>query len=169
MNPNGIQVNFWQYYLGIDDQTYFHFFKVSRTSFNEVLKINLSHVDKIIMQYDIYDLILSEKFRKRPGMFIGDLSPNNLQVFLSGYQTAMVDMGVVDTSSPQFQEFHDWIANRFGFIESTAGWPNMILAITLGQHPVEIDWEGYDRNVARQQLIEATHRCFELIEEFHAG
>lgn len=118
------------------------------------------------MNYDIYNLILRKDFRKRPGMFIGELSPNSLQVFLSGYHVAMADIGAVEISAPSLQEFHDWIAKKFLFSESTAGWPNMILAITMGMNPASINWEECQRTATRQQLSEATYRCFDLIEEF---
>ena len=121
------------------------------------------------MEYNIYDVVLDARLRKRPGMFIGDVSPNNLHVFLRGYQNAMEDAGVVDVSAPSFHEFHDWIAGKFGFSNSTAGWHRMILAMTLMLEPENVDWESYDRNVTRQQLTEATRRCFDLIEEFRGA
>lgn len=102
-------------------------------------------------------------------MWIGHLSPNNLRVFLDGYQTAMHDVGSDDVSDPPFQGFHLWVARKFGFYESTAGWPNMVLAITLGLNPKDIDWVGYDSHATQQQLIDATHRCIDLIEEFRSS
>ena len=118
-------------------------------------------------QYDIYMLVLGKGLRNRPGMYIGDPSPNSLLIYLHGYQAAMRDAGVIDASKPDFHGFHDWIANKFGFSESTAGWAKMILAVTLGADPEDIIWEEFDRDATTQQRTEATYRCFELIEEFH--
>jgi hypothetical protein len=53
-----------------------------------------------------------------------------------------------------------------GFYESTAGWAKMILAITLGLDPRTIRWEGYDVTATGAQLIEATERCFTLLDEY---
>jgi hypothetical protein len=119
-----------------------------------------------MMTYNIYDVILDARIQKRPGMFIGDVSPNNLSAFLCGYRIAMDDAKINDVSIPPFHEFSNWVAKKFGFSSSSAGWHQMILAMTLMFDPKDILWEDYDRNATRQQLIDATRRCFELIEEF---
>ena len=115
-------------------------------------------------EYDIYEVIRT--VRRRPGMYIGDPSPEALLIYLAGYRAAMQDSGITDVSSPVFHRFHSWIARRFGFFESTAGWSNMVLAVHLGFNPKEMSWEGYDANATPEQLSEATYRCFELIDEF---
>ena len=115
-------------------------------------------------EFSIYRAI--DIVRRRPGMYIGDPSPEKLLVFLWGYMLAMGHAGLEDKSEPSFQGFHNWVAKRFGFYESTAGWPNMILAITLGLDPRTIRWEGYDATATGAQLIEATERCFTLLDEY---
>jgi hypothetical protein len=122
--------------------------------------------EKVMLQYNIYDVILSHRLRNRPGMFIGEITPNNLDVFILGYRFAMMDLGYTDTSAPPYFGFSDWVAGKLGFFQPTFGWARIILAKTLGEDPETIDWENFARDATRQQLNEATHRCFELIEEF---
>lgn len=114
--------------------------------------------------YTVIDLV-----RRRPGMYIGDPSPDSLLIFLSGYDLAMQHAGLVDTSQPPLHGFHDWIAQRLGFYESTAGWANMIMAVTLGLNPRAMRWEGYDHAATRTQRIEATERCFALLDEYRTS
>lgn len=120
------------------------------------------------MQYDIYDVILGSRLRNRPGMFIGEVTPNNLAVFISGYRIAMMDLGYVDTSAPPYADFYDWVADKLDFSQLTFGWAEIILAKTLGGDREIVDWENFSRNATRAQLEEATRRSFELIEEFRA-
>jgi len=101
-------------------------------------------------------------------MFIGDVTPNNLDVFILGYQIAMMDLGYIDESAPPYSDFSNWVANKLGFFEPTAGWARIILAKTLGEDPKAVDWRNFGCNATRAQLTEATMRAFELIEEFRA-
>lgn len=118
-----------------------------------------------ISEYSIYNTI--DLIRKRPGMYIGDPSPKQLFVFLTGYGMAMDDAGITDISHPPFfREFHDWVARKLGFHESTAGWPNMIMAVTLGLNPKKIRWENYAVKATYQQKSEATELVFKLIDEY---
>jgi len=64
-------------------------------------------------------------------MYINPISLNQLQHFISGYQSAlqihnMEELKPFDSSV----SFHDWIALRTHYSESTSGWVNMILAQT---------------------------------------
>ena len=102
-------------------------------------------------------------------MWIGNPSPDALHIFLTGYWCAMDDAGVTDASLPVFQGFHDWVARKFGFGESTAGWANMILAVTVGADPASIHWESlFALPITDEQKRQATMRCFELIDEYRA-
>ena len=118
----------------------------------------------ILTKYDIYEAI--RVVRGRPGMYIGNPSPENLFTYLTGYRMAMHHAGIEDVSLPRFHGLHSWISRKFGFRESTAGWANMILAVHLGLNPREIKWEGYDAGATPSQLSEATYLCFELIDEY---
>jgi hypothetical protein len=115
-------------------------------------------------EFTIYKVI--DIVRRRPGMYIGDPSPEKLDVYLHGYRAAMHHAGKRDASDPPFHGFHLWVARRLGFGESTAGWSNMILAVTLGLNPRTIRWEGYNAAATSDQLKEATERCFALLDEY---
>lgn len=62
--------------------------------------------------------------------------------------------------------FFDWVADKLGFYESTAGWHNMILAVTIGLDPQNINWENYDDGVTTEQHIQSVKRFYELVEEY---
>lgn len=73
---------------------------------------------------NIYEII--DKVRRRPGMYIGHHSPTHLSSFLSGYQQAKVAPDNEYKEESEFHGFHDWVARRFGYYESTSGWAYMI-------------------------------------------
>lgn len=120
------------------------------------------------MQYDIYDLILNSRLRNKPEMFIGEVTPSNLNVFVSGYRIAMMDLGYKETSTKPYLDFSDWVANKLGSFEPTAGWARIVLAKTLNENPRTVDWENFSRSATSEQLVDATRRSFELFEEFRA-
>lgn len=91
-----------------------------------------------------YELL--DKIRRRIGMYIGAASPTHLQSFLSGYYLAN-RMERNKTEEPNFQDFHDWVAKKLGYAESTSGWANMI----------------EDQRVDKE---EALFLFFELLDEF---
>jgi hypothetical protein len=72
----------------------------------------------------IYDML--EKIRRKPGMYIGERSINRLHAFLTGYRAGLGRLGFYPRDVDEFHRFHDWVANRLGFYESTSGWCNMI-------------------------------------------
>ena len=90
-----------------------------------------------------------ESFRRRPAMFTGEYSLKSLGTYLDGYRFAMEMHGLLDRSDPFLipYEFHDWVAYRLHFYESTSGWVNMIR----------------DRTSSEQEAIE---RFFGLLDEF---
>lgn len=57
-------------------------------------------------------------------MYIGHLSPTHLNSFIHGYY-----MGAslpLKSEYPDFHGFHDWVAKKFDYYESTSGWAYMI-------------------------------------------
>ena len=80
----------------------------------------------------------------------------------------MDDLGYIDMSTPPYSDFSDWVACKLGFSQSTVGWAKIILANTLGEDSETVDWKDFGRNATRAQLMGATMRAFELIEEFRA-
>lgn len=73
--------------------------------------------------YELLDVI-----RKKPGIYIGEPSLTALNHFIHGFAYAlMATENPFDDEDPPFSGFHDWIASRFGFAQSTLGWTNMLL------------------------------------------
>lgn len=68
---------------------------------------------------------LLDKIRRRPGMYIGYHSPTHVHSFLSGYSIGTI-VKSEKIEQPDFNEFHDWIAKRLHYSESTSGWAYMI-------------------------------------------
>jgi len=61
-------------------------------------------------------------------MYLGEPSLTALNGFLTGYSVAMSVHGIPrDTAIELPYDFHDWVAYRLHFYESTSGWKNMIL------------------------------------------
>ncbi|HMJ65357.1 MAG TPA: hypothetical protein VK615_08390 [Candidatus Binatia bacterium] len=97
----------------------------------------------------IYDLLAH--IRRRPGLYIGDPELTRLQSFIIGYECGLGRGGLMPRhEEPEFHGFHDWIARRLGYYESTSGWYKMIR----------------ERCVSER---EAFDRFYELLDEFRAA
>nr|WP_321237197.1 hypothetical protein [uncultured Psychroserpens sp.] len=70
-------------------------------------------------------LLDSESFRSRTAMYIGEKKISVLKGFLDGAYYSFVAYDVNEENL--FEGFHDWVAEYYGFSESTAGWKNIIL------------------------------------------
>jgi hypothetical protein len=91
--------------------------------------------------YEILDAMA-----KRPGMYLGEQSITILSGWVAGWCSALDDP--FEGTEPPFREFHDWVALRLGFFESTSGWRLMLLKT----------YEGDE--------VAAFRRFFELFDEF---
>lgn len=90
-----------------------------------------------------------EIFRRRPAMYTGEHSLKSIRCFLEGYRHA-IELHGLSRDADAFlvaNEFHDWVAYRLHFYESTSGWSSMILG----------------RTETEQNAID---RFFELLAEF---
>ena len=72
-----------------------------------------------------------EAIRQRPGLHIDRKSISVLYNHLGGFSSAMRRLGISDKEEellplPVYY-FHDFVANHYGWIGSTAGWRNIIL------------------------------------------
>jgi hypothetical protein len=76
-------------------------------------------------QYSIYDLLT--EIRARPAIYLGEWSLIRLRAFIDGYRFMAQEQGMEPGDQPDFDGFLDWVATRFGWRESTAGWCNIIL------------------------------------------
>jgi hypothetical protein len=101
---------------------------------------------------------LLERIRQRPPMYLGKRSLSALSQFFAGYHQACRDIGA---ESPHFlpQDFHDWVAYRLHFCESTSGYTNMILKHTPDEAQALVRFfELLDEHRARKATAIATIR-----------
>ena len=75
--------------------------------------------------WNIYDHI--DMLQVRPLMHIGEKKISSLSDYLAWYRWCLSEKGIIENENPKFHWFHDWIANRFHYKESTSGCENMIL------------------------------------------
>lgn len=77
---------------------------------------------------------LLERIRESPGLYIGGKSITGLYHTVLGYELALGMHGIATDHSLQLpSDFHDWIAYRLHFSESTSGWKNMLLSATSNE------------------------------------
>jgi hypothetical protein len=69
---------------------------------------------------------LLEVIRERPAMCLGQRSLSALSQYPQGYWMAL-SVHDIQSVFPLPQDFHDWVAYRLHFYESTSGYKNMIL------------------------------------------
>jgi hypothetical protein len=97
----------------------------------------------------IYDLL--EWIHRRPGIWIAQPELVRVYSFIGGYEAALGRQRLALRSvAPEFRGFHDWIAQRLGYGESTSGWYNMIRGRCSSER-------------------EAFDRFYELLAEFRAS
>ncbi len=102
---------------------------------------------------------LLEVIRERPALYLGDRSLSALWHYLQGYWMALsaYDMR---TASPLPPDFHDWVAYRLHFFESTSGYRNMILKCVPDESAaLDRFFELLDEHRKRKPHVVATARC----------
>lgn len=103
----------------------------------------------------IYDLL--EAVRKRPAVCIDEPSISRLNLFLASYTAGLGRVGFALKDQTDFHRFHDWIARRLGYGNSTSGWANMIRdksaseADAFGQFFVYLDEFRKESSVAKRE------------------
>jgi hypothetical protein len=97
------------------------------------------------MRFNVYDLLTL--VRRRPAMYLGEASLVRMHAFLDGC-LFMAHEFAIEREGPDFGAFHEWLARRFDWPESTAGWCGILL----------VECGGDDRA--------ALERFFALVEEF---
>jgi hypothetical protein len=105
---------------------------------------------------------LIEKIRPRPELYLGERSVSALWHFLAGYHLGLRGNAQVSVElSPRAKEFHDWVAYRLHFLESTTGWRQMILKRTNDEAAgLNYFFELFDEYRIRQQRIVAKMEGF---------
>ena len=102
---------------------------------------------------------LIEAIRLRPGMYFGSKSLTAFHQFLGGYQMAcglhQVEDDRLGLRIPA--DFHEWVAYRTRFRESTSGWCKMIVATSQSEE------EAFDRFF--ELLVEHAERAPRVVAE----
>ena len=90
-----------------------------------------------MQEFDVYKLIA--QIRPRPAMYVGSHSLVRLRSFLDGCIFMTDEYDIECCEQPPFGGFHDWVAKRFGWYESTAGWCNIIIQECGGDESKALD------------------------------
>lgn len=107
-----------------------------------------------------------KEIERRPAMWIGEVTLNALVTYGRGYCHALFHNNLI-ASEPE--PFHDWVAEKLGYESSGGGWPNMILAYTMGFNPHKIEWETFFAiPVSDEQHRKSVVKFYELLEEYKA-
>ena len=87
---------------------------------------------------DVYEFF--DKIKERPAKYVGKKSLTRIQMFFYGYCYAL-DLQHIEFKGEKFKSysFHDWIAEKLGWRESTSGWLNMILDKANGDEEKAVD------------------------------
>lgn len=88
-------------------------------------------------------------------MFLSEPSVSALWNLLTGYQTGISAAGgSIDPAQRLPDDFHDWVAYRLHFKESTSGWRNMILKVAGAEaKALSLFFELYDEHTARKAHV----------------
>ncbi|MCI5055899.1 MAG: hypothetical protein MRY83_07305 [Flavobacteriales bacterium] len=109
--------------------------------------------------------LLLKRMEERPGLWLGKPTLKSIASFLVGYDCALIDH-LLEMSIGVSKVFHDWVAERLGYSESTAGWANMILASVLGLDPKKPNWENYDESVSNEIHLKSIKQFYKLLDEY---
>jgi hypothetical protein len=117
------------------------------------------------MILDCYKIL--KQMETRPAMWVGENTLKAIYLYISGYYHALLDEGVV-TAAHTDEPFFDWVAEKLGYYESTAGWVNMIVAESMGFDSKDISWEEvFETPISKEQHSISINRFYELLEEFN--
>lgn len=116
------------------------------------------------MILDCYTIL--KQFETNPALRTGEENLGSIHIYIAGYYHALLDNRVVQ-SPHTVDPFHDWVADKLGFKESTAGWVNMILAYCVGYESTEIEWEEFlAAPITKEQHLKSIELFYLLLEEF---
>jgi hypothetical protein len=87
---------------------------------------------------NLYKLL--DKIRERPSMYLGEKRINSLRTFLDGYTFGLWEYNIhTGGETPPFGLFHKWIAKKFGWGQTSAGWNTILLNENLGDEAKALD------------------------------
>lgn len=102
------------------------------------------------------DKDMFERIKQRPGMYIGEPCVNKLFLFLTGYRFALIKNNLDDLEGffSDKPSFHDWVAMKESYAESTAGWAYIIdQATTTDKEGMELFFTYLDAYFARTATV----------------
>jgi hypothetical protein len=109
---------------------------------------------------------LLKTIEHRPAMWTGENSLKSIHLYASGYYQALLDQKV-HTNAHTDEPFFDWVANKLGYYESTAGWVNMIVAYSIGFDSANIDWNvALNHSITKEEHSKSIFNFYEMLEEF---
>lgn len=99
-------------------------------------------------------------------MYTTECKLSNVRSFLDGYAYSIRDQVELERFLSDFPGFHGWVADKYGFSESSAGWQNMILAVEMGIEPRSFHWENHSTHATEEQHKSSVARFFKLVSEY---
>jgi hypothetical protein len=95
----------------------------------------------------IFELIDTEGFRLRPGMYLGEKSIDVLEAFIDGYQYALDSFEITDERNTEFEKFRGWVIKYYERGQYSGGWKHLILEDCKGDQQKSIDrfFDLYDK------------------------
>ena len=116
------------------------------------------------MILDCYSLL--KQIQEKPQMYTGGNRLQDICIFSNGYYFGLVTHKILPKQIT-IDPFFDWVTQKLGFYESTAGWVNMILAYSLGLEPKDINWEEFLLlQITEEQHLKSISLFYELLEEY---
>lgn len=112
---------------------------------------------------------LLDVIREKPALYLGEHSLTGLWHFLHGYRLAE-QVHQIEAVRQLPNDFHDWVAYRLHYFESTSGWRRMILdQVPDERAALERFYELLDQHRARQPRVVATvqghRRMYKTLEQ----
>ncbi len=83
------------------------------------------------------ELLEMESFRSRTEMYIGEKKISILKSFFDGIYYSLEAYELKEENI--FEGFDNWVANYYGWNESTAGWKNIILKESENNETKSVD------------------------------
>ena len=113
---------------------------------------------------NLYEYI--ELTKERTAMYLGEATLSSLYFNVCGYQTACYLKNIDENLTPDFNLFHDFVADYFLRGESTAGWRKIILAECFGDEEaaLRVFYEIFDLFLQNQPAKSAKKKLYKLLE-----
>lgn len=107
-----------------------------------------------------------KRIESRPVTHTGEAKLRSIYTYILGYYSALIENEIIQNPAKD-EPFFDWVAQKLGYYESTAGWVNMILAYSIGFKPENISWkEVFATSITDEQHLKSIKFFYELVEQF---